>query len=250
MNAVTVEVDDASGIRDAGSTAAVTITSTPPGINATVQGVGGVAKFANLVPSAAGTYTLTATATGLKAATSNTFIVASSAYIISGHVLYDNGSPVVGADIQINGVDYKVDAEGSYKSNPLPAGGPYTVLLVDIGPASFGVSYTVKGNVTLQHLSANQTVDLTVTIQTFWVSGRVTLAGETLPGVVVTATGGQNASTVVDQNGYYYLMLLPYKSYTISAALPGYTFNGPVAIPNLDSGQTVSFIATPIPKTP
>jgi uncharacterized repeat protein (TIGR01451 family) len=75
MAAVKVQVQDGSGNVLTGSTAAVTVTSSPAGIDATVTAVNGVATFNGLVLNTTGSYTLTATSPGLAPATSNTFLI-------------------------------------------------------------------------------------------------------------------------------------------------------------------------------
>jgi hypothetical protein len=73
--AVVVQVQDASGNLVNGSTAAVTVTSTPSGVSAITNAVGGIATFANLSFNSAGTYKLTATSGGLTSATSQAFTI-------------------------------------------------------------------------------------------------------------------------------------------------------------------------------
>ena len=64
MPPVVVQVWDESGDLVTGSSAAVTVTSNPPGVSATVNAVNGVGTFSGLVFSTAGTYTLTAELAG------------------------------------------------------------------------------------------------------------------------------------------------------------------------------------------
>jgi RHS repeat-associated protein len=80
LAAVVVKVEDAGGNVVTGSTASITISSTPTGVGGTttVAAVGGVATFSNLVFTATGSYTLTAASSGLTSATSNSFNIASS----------------------------------------------------------------------------------------------------------------------------------------------------------------------------
>jgi hypothetical protein len=75
MPAVVVQVQDAYGNLAATSNASVTITSAPAGVSATVAAANGVAVFAGLTSIAAGTYTFTASATGLTPATSGSFSI-------------------------------------------------------------------------------------------------------------------------------------------------------------------------------
>lgn len=71
-----VPAQDANGNLITGSTAAVTITSSPAGATATAIAVSGVLTFPNLVFSAPGSYTLTATSSGFSPATSRAFTIA------------------------------------------------------------------------------------------------------------------------------------------------------------------------------
>jgi RHS repeat-associated protein len=77
---VVVKVEDTNGNLVTGSTASITISSTPAGVGGTttVAAVGGIATFSNLVFSTTGSYTLTAASSGLTSATSNAIIIASS----------------------------------------------------------------------------------------------------------------------------------------------------------------------------
>ena len=72
LPAVTVALND-QYVGLTASTAAVTVTSNPTGVSATVNAVNGVATFSNLVFNSIGTYTLTASSSGLPSVTSNPF---------------------------------------------------------------------------------------------------------------------------------------------------------------------------------
>ncbi len=76
--AMVVQIQDSIGNVVTGSTAAVSITSTPAGVTGTlsVNAAGGVATFGNLVFAAAGNYTLTAASPGLASATSASITIA------------------------------------------------------------------------------------------------------------------------------------------------------------------------------
>ncbi len=73
LSPVVVELQDANGNPLAGSTAKVTISSSPAGVSGTLtaNAVNGVATFSNLIFSTSGTYTLSANASGLTAITSS-----------------------------------------------------------------------------------------------------------------------------------------------------------------------------------
>jgi len=79
LNPVVVQVQDANGNPLTSSTAQVTISSGPEGVNGTLtaNAVNGVAIFNNLVFPASGTYTLSATASGLSVVTSSSISIGS-----------------------------------------------------------------------------------------------------------------------------------------------------------------------------
>ena len=74
---VVVQVQDINGNLITGSTAAVTISSTPPGVSGTltVNAAGGIATFSNLQFNTTGTYTVTAASPGLTSATSSSITI-------------------------------------------------------------------------------------------------------------------------------------------------------------------------------
>jgi len=76
---VVVQVEDAAGNLMTGSTAAITMASTPAGVNGTltVNAQGGVATFSSLVFYSPHTYTLSASATGLVSALTSVVVAAS-----------------------------------------------------------------------------------------------------------------------------------------------------------------------------
>jgi hypothetical protein len=82
---VAVRVEDASGNLVSGSTAAVTMASSPAGVGGTltVNAIGGIATFTNLVFNAVHSYTLTASASGLKSATSSAIQIAQGSQTIA-----------------------------------------------------------------------------------------------------------------------------------------------------------------------
>ncbi len=74
---VVVQVQDANGLLETGSTAAVTLASTPSGAAGTlmVNASGGIATFSNVVLNSVNTYTLTASSAGLTSATSANIVI-------------------------------------------------------------------------------------------------------------------------------------------------------------------------------
>jgi hypothetical protein len=103
---VVVQVEDVNGNLVTGSTALVTISSTPSGVGGTLTGtaVNGIAAFSNLAFTASGTYTLSAAAPGLTGATSNsisvtapmtpTFAVTGTAVSVSPGATSNNSSTI------------------------------------------------------------------------------------------------------------------------------------------------------------
>ncbi len=79
MSSLTVQIQDSNGHVISGSTASVTLTSSPAGISTTVAAVNGVATFSGLHLNTSGTYTLGATSSGLTGATSNSFSISAAA---------------------------------------------------------------------------------------------------------------------------------------------------------------------------
>ena len=84
-----MRVQDANGNLVTGSTAAVSIGSTPSGVTGTltVNASGGIATFNNLVFTTGGAYTLNATSTGLSNAVSTSVAVASTLRIVTDSLI-------------------------------------------------------------------------------------------------------------------------------------------------------------------
>lgn len=105
MTAPTVTAADANGNKDLDYTGSISITSTGTmtGSPITVTSVSGVSTFSSVVHTVAGTgYTLTATATGLTSATSNTFDITNIVYVNgdyrttgTGVWMSNNASPAI-----------------------------------------------------------------------------------------------------------------------------------------------------------
>ncbi len=79
------------------------------------------------------------------------------------------------------------------------------------------------------------------------VSGQVTAGGVGLNGVTINVNGLQNTSTTTNASGMYSTMLASGTTYTLSAALSGYSFSAPVILPNLSTNQTVNFTGVAVP---
>lgn len=79
------------------------------------------------------------------------------------------------------------------------------------------------------------------------VSGQVTAGGVGLNGVTINVNGLQNTSTTTSASGSYSIMLAPGPTYTLSAALSGYSFSAPVTFSNLTANQTANFTGVAVP---
>ena len=144
------------------------------------------------------------------------------------------------------------DVNGNWVSNSnapvtlvsTPAGISSTVNAVN-GIARFnGVVFGSSGSYLLTASSAGLTSDtynLPVTGTSFGVSGRVTVSGTGLGGVVISVNGSQTVSTTTDASGNYSIPLAINGAYTLAPALSGYSFSPPVSIPSLGTSQTVNF---------
>ncbi|HYP02428.1 MAG TPA: carboxypeptidase regulatory-like domain-containing protein, partial [Pyrinomonadaceae bacterium] len=83
-------------------------------------------------------------------------------------------------------------------------------------------------------------------INTFTISGQVTQGANALPGVTMTLSGTQNATTTTDASGNYAFANLPANgNYTVTPSRPNYTFTPPSrTFNNLSANQTGNFTAT------
>ena len=129
---IVVQSQDANGnVVETG--ASVTLTSSPPGVTATVATVNGVATF-NLVINTAGSYTLTASTTGLTSVTSNSFtITASSPSKLSFSTQPTNGTlgaalaPAVVVQVQDQYGNVATGSSASVNVGSIPTGASATV---------------------------------------------------------------------------------------------------------------------------
>jgi hypothetical protein len=153
-----IYIEDANGNLVTTSTAAVTISSTPAGVSGTltVNAVNGVATFSNLIVNTPGTFTLTATSTGLPSVNSSSILMvgpASKLVFATEPPANGTAGTALGAVIQVE------DANGSLVTNSTvavtisstPAGvsGTLTVSAVN-GVATFGnLDFTTSGTYTL-----------------------------------------------------------------------------------------------------
>lgn len=104
----------------------------------------------------------------------------------------------------------------------------------------YRVTATAGSTESAQSAAASAT-PTTTTVQTYTISGKVTLSGSGLSGVLV-AGGGQSALTTAD--GTYTLSQVIAGTYTISASKSGYTCSAPQSVTVAPSRTGVNFTAT------
>jgi hypothetical protein len=162
-------------------------------------------------------------------------------YTISGRVM-ENENGLGGVSVILSGsqaATATTDSNGSY-SFILPSEGSYTITPAKkhytFGPASLNFN----------NLNANHTADLTATLNTHSISGRVTKDGAGLADATVTLSSSQSSTTAnTDVNGAYSFSRVPAgDSYTVIITKANYTF-APVSyrFNNLGSDQELNFSA-------
>jgi Bacterial Ig-like domain (group 3)/FG-GAP-like repeat/FG-GAP repeat len=231
---VVVQVQDANGLLVTGSTAAVTLTSTPPGAagTLTVNASGGVATFSNVVFKTAGTYTLAALSPGLTGVTSsNIAIGAAPAAVLAitsqpsaGTTGVAIGSVVVQVQDGFGNLVSGSTAAITMASNPAGVGGTVTVNAVS-GVATFtnlvfgatgnyiltasspGLTSATSASINIQAASATSLgaapnpsvfgapVTLTATVTPSAATGKVTFYDGTAVLGVATLAGGSATFT-------------------------------------------------------
>lgn len=184
--------------------------------------------------AANGSYTLTASKTGYTFtpasinvtvnntnATGNNFTATLNRYSISGKIAL-NSAGLAGATVTLTGTGSNsttTDAGGNYTFTGA-LNGNYSLTASKTGyaisPAS--ISVTVNNtNVTGQNFTA--------TLQTYSISGTVTINSVGMSGVTVTLTGADPASTTTDSSGNYSFSGAAVGSYTLTASKQCSTFN-------------------------
>lgn len=249
VSPVVVEVQDSLG-NLVSSNALVTLTSSPAVVNVTVPAVNGVATFGSQVFSAAGAYTLIASSSGLVTGASKSFsISAANASKLAFTTEPSSGipgtaiSPVVVEvqDVYGNAVTASAAAV-TLTSNPAAANA--TLAAVN-GLATFSnIVFNATGTYTMTAgspgLNSAGSNPFTITSPER-ISGQATVSGAALSGVTINVSGTAALSVITDSSGNYSVALPAGGAYTLSAALAGYSFNGPVTFSNLNANQTANF---------
>jgi hypothetical protein len=165
-------------------------------------------------------------------------------FSITGQVL-QGGSALAGATIALTGTtsgSAVTDSSGNYTFTGLTAGGSYTVT-----PARQFYLFSPPSQ-SFANLSSNQTANFTGTLQTFSISGQVSVSGAPLPGVTVALSGTTAGSAVTDSGGNYsFSGLTAGGSYTVTPSKTYYTFSPALqSFASLTSNQAASFAAVPV----
>ena len=237
--AVKVAVTDAAGNIATTATNSITLTlasgSGTLGGTVTAAAVAGVATFSNLTVSAAGTFTLGASATGLTSGTSDPFAVFGAAAKLAFSVQPSNVSatapiaPAIKVTVQDAGgatvLNSTVNVTLAFVANPGSAtlGGTLTVPAVagvatfsNISVSAVGTGYTLKASSTGLTDITSTTFNITP------IGAATTLAFQTQPpGVTAGVTMTSFTVGVTDANG---AVITSENSRVITVSLPGVAF--------------------------
>jgi hypothetical protein len=165
-------------------------------------------------------------------------------YTISGTVTI--GTPPVGlagVTVALGTYSATTGSDGKYSIISIPAGTSGSLTASRIG-------YTFKPtSMAIPSLTANlSSKNFVATQLKLTLSGKVTVNGKALKGVVIrtTSSGPAVANVSTDSNGQYSIKNLPGgNNFTLTPVLPGYSFTPPsVTFNALVSNKTQSFVAT------
>jgi len=161
---------------------------------------------------------------------------------IVGRVNDENGSPLVGATVNLTGVPTATtttDANGGYTFGLLTMGNSYTVSAVAPG--------YIFSSATVNNLQKNVRRDFGPTVVS--ISGQVRTNTNGLSGVTMTLSGGKALSVTTDAIGNYSFNNLPVeRDYTVTPTINLFQYTPSNAtFNNVLVNQTANFIATPLP---
>ncbi|HWN08768.1 MAG TPA: carboxypeptidase regulatory-like domain-containing protein [Pyrinomonadaceae bacterium] len=154
------------------------------------------------------------------------FVATFNFHEIAGRVTDVNGNGLAGVSVSLSGsetANFMTGADGIYSFGNLPANGTYTVR-----PQKTSYAFS-PGSRTFSNLDADQTLDFEATFVTYSIGGILVDAnGSPLPGLTVTLTGAQSATTQSDNMGTFSFDDLPSdRDYTVTPTLFAHTFNPP-----------------------
>lgn len=159
-------------------------------------------------------------------------------FIISGHVLDGNGTPISGATLNLSGTlgrSIQSDSAGAYAFTGLPVGN----YRIDIAKTGFGFLPPSRD---ITNLTTDQTANFTAFVA-FSISGQINgLGGDS---ILVTLSGSQNRSVLSEFGGHYSFDLVPAGgSYTVSITHPTWNISPTsVSFNNLSANQVANFDA-------
>jgi len=158
---------------------------------------------------------------------------------VSGQVLDDDGTPVPGVTVTIDGQTTTTGADGRYLFDQV-AVGTHTATIT--APPGFTITSTPPAfTVPVGSEDPIENVDF-VLAENPTLSGTVSSNGTGVPGVTVTATSpGGTLTTVTDGNGDYSFPRLPVGDYDIAITTPdGYVVDGPSSRPEQVAADDVT----------
>ena len=202
VGSVVVQVQDTFGNLISGSTATVTVSSTPSGVGGTISAnaVGGIATFSNLVFSAANNYTVTASSPGLTASNGSTIQIALASQSISfgslSNVVYGtapftlSASATSGLAVNFASTTQPV-CTVSGNTVTLVAAGQCTIQATQTGNATYAAATAVIQN--FQVMQASQTISFGALANELYGAAPFTLSATATSGLTVgfvsTTTG-------------------------------------------------------------
>ena len=159
------------------------------------------------------------------------------AFTLSGNINL-SGIGLGGVTVTLSGSasgSTTTNGAGNYSFGAIISGSNVTVT-----PVLFGYSFTPPNQTFV--LSGNQTANFTaVSVGSATISGQVTVGGVAFSGVSINVNGSQTTSTTTNSAGVYSISLASSGTYTLTAALAGYSFSSAVTVSNLNGNQTANF---------
>lgn len=170
----------------------------------------------------------------------------SSNFTIEGHITADDGVPLSGVSVALNGSQMVVtstDATGFYSFSNLPTSGVYTI---DVSKTHF--SFDVP-SVTITTPSGNRVIDFPGRLNRHAIAGQIIDgAGQPVPDVVVTLGDALDliTTTTTNSNGDFSFPNLPAgQNYTVTPVTKSYSYDKPSDTFNdLNADQWTRFLVS------
>jgi hypothetical protein len=168
-------------------------------------------------------------------------------HIITGRISESGGHVFPSAILTLGGSDDAItetDSDGNYSFADVADGGNYTIT-----PSNGAYVFTPESQA-IDDLSSDHVANFTLV--THGIAGRVTNDdGTPIISTVVSLSGGANASTTTDANGFYSFSYLPAAvDYTVTVSRVRYTFaQSSVSINALAADETANFMGSPVTFT-